>query len=112
MRTTIIHKFQSAFLYVPFCGYGISTFAANCEVQKLKVFRSTIFAGFPILNKRHLNFIKQFLGNHGLVASLMHFIAVTEMSVVKWISEHIGNGRKVGEFAVFANQAKRKHFAL
>ncbi|MCG2809712.1 MAG: hypothetical protein L6275_05255, partial [Candidatus Portnoybacteria bacterium] len=51
---TIINKFQSAFLDVPFGGYGIAALAANRKIEELKVFRSSLFAGLAVLNKCRL----------------------------------------------------------
>jgi len=42
----------------------------------------------------------------------MHLATILKMSVVKGISQNMFNTGEVQGFALFANQAKRKHFAL
>ena len=80
--------------------------------EELKIFRSSLFAGFSILNKCGLNLVKKFLWNHWLMRTLMHLATILKMSVVKGVSQNMLNTGEVQRLAGLANQAKRKHFAL
>ena len=90
----------------------VAALAARCKTEKLKVFRSSLFAGLPVGDKCLLDFVKKLLCNHWLVRSGMHLAPIPKMSIVKRIIKNMRNRSEGEGLAGLANQADRKHFAL
>src|SRR3989338_10253112 len=108
----IVVIFQTTFLNFTLRRYRIPALPASRKTEELKIFRSSLFAGFAILNKCGLNLVKKFLCNHWLMRTNMHLATILKVSVVKRIFQNMFNTGEVQRFACLANQAKRKHFAL
>src|SRR3989344_8360689 len=90
----------------------VAALAAGCKTEKLKILRSSLFAGFPVGDKCFLYLVKKFLCNHWLVRSGMHLASIPEMSVIEGIIKYVRNRSEGEGLAGLANQADRKHFAL
>src|SRR3989344_5127076 len=57
----VVVIYQTTFLYLSLRCNCIAALAARCKTEKLKIFRSSLFAGFTIGDKCLLNFVKKFL---------------------------------------------------